>query len=47
MKYETIENMDGIVVILRTDDEGIVSMFTADEANSDYQAYLKHLEENS
>lgn len=46
MKYETRENIDGMIVIYRTDDVGIVSMFTEDEANPDYQAYLAWLEEN-
>jgi hypothetical protein len=44
MNYETITNMDGETVIVKTDKEGIVSMFFADENNSDYQAYLFHLE---
>jgi hypothetical protein len=40
MKYETITNIEDKTVIIRTDEEGVVSMFFADPANSDYQAYL-------
>lgn len=40
MNYEIIKNMDGQNVVVKTDDDGIVSMFTENESNSDYQAYL-------
>ena len=33
-------------VLLRTNVDGSVSSIPIDEANSDYQAYLKHLTEN-
>ena len=47
MNYEVIENMDGDEVIVRTHEDGTVSMFMADEANPDYQAYLLWLEEQA
>ncbi len=33
-------------VVSRTDENGVVSAIPMDEGNSDYQAYLKYLEEN-
>jgi hypothetical protein len=45
MKYEIITNLEDKTVIIRTDEEGVVSMFFTDPANSDYQAYLAQLEE--
>jgi hypothetical protein len=38
--YEVIENSDGVQVIKRIDDEGVIAFIPKDEANSDYQAYL-------
>lgn len=40
MTYELIENMDGQIVVCRTDADGVTSMFFADEDNPDYQQYL-------
>lgn len=40
MEYELVENMDGDIFIRKTDVNGIVSMFFANEGNSDYQQYL-------
>ena len=34
----------GIVIIIRDNGDGTTSSFQADPANSDYQAYLKSLE---
>jgi hypothetical protein len=47
MKYETITNIEDKTVIIRTDEKGVVSMFFADPANSDYQAYLAQLEQEN
>jgi hypothetical protein len=41
--YEKIEN-DLQTVIIRTDDDGKVWSFPNDPANSDYQRYLRWLE---
>jgi hypothetical protein len=38
--YEEIQNEDGIKVIKRIDEDGIVAFIPTDPANSDYQAYL-------
>lgn len=38
--YEVIENSDGVQVIKRIDDEGVIAFIPLDPANSDYQAYL-------
>jgi len=45
INYELIENEVGRY-IKRTLD-GVISFIPIDEANSDYQAYLKYLEENN
>ena len=42
-KYEILENEDGIKTIKRYNDDESVSFIPADESNSDYQAYLRHL----
>jgi hypothetical protein len=47
MKYETITNIEDKTVIIRTDEEGVVSMFFADPGNSDYQAYLAWVAEGN
>ena len=44
MKYEELE--EGFM-IKRTDENGVVAYVPKDPANSDYQAYLKSLEENN
>jgi hypothetical protein len=44
INYELIENEVGRY-IQRTLD-GVISFIPIDEANSDYQAYLKYLEDN-
>lgn len=43
--YEVITMPLGIVIIKRTDADGIESWIPTDPANSDYQAYLASLEE--
>ena len=43
MKYTYLENTE-LNVIIRTDENGIVSSVPIEPANSDYQAYLKSLE---
>jgi hypothetical protein len=45
MKYEIIETPFGNIIKAISLD-GIVSYIPKDPANSDYQAYLKYLEEN-
>jgi hypothetical protein len=47
MKYELITNEYGFDFVYRTNDDGTVSCIPTDEANSDYQAYLKSLDEAS
>jgi hypothetical protein len=42
--YEKIENALGTTVIIRTDEDGKVWSFLAEPANSDYQRYLRWLE---
>ena len=44
--YEKVTSDLGIVTIKRTDTDGKVWWIPLDQANSDYQAYLKHLTEN-
>jgi len=44
MKYEVIEN-ENATVIKRTDDTGIIWLIPTDPANSDYQRYLRWLED--
>jgi hypothetical protein len=44
--YEKIESEYGICIKM-TDEEGVVSFIPPDSANSDYQAYLKSLDEAS
>ena len=39
-KYEIITNLSGDEVIVRYNEDGSVSSFMKDPANSDYQAYL-------
>ena len=45
MKYETIKNEIYGDLICRTNDDGSLSFIPKDEGNSDYQAYLKSLNE--
>lgn len=42
MKYETIKEND--LIIKRTDQDGTVWWIPTDPSNSDYQAYLRWLE---
>jgi hypothetical protein len=42
--YEPIENSYGETVIKRTDENGEIAWIPCDEANSDYQRYLRWLE---
>lgn len=44
MKYIEIENLDGRNTISRQNDDGTVTSIPMDEANSDYQRYLRWLE---
>lgn len=37
----------GETIIQRKDEVGVISFIPTDPANSDYQAYLKSLEENN
>ena len=47
LRYEIIKDYRDQETINAYDDEtGIMLSFTKDPANSDYQAYLKSLEEN-
>jgi hypothetical protein len=41
--YETITLPMGQTVIARTNDDGSITSFFADPANSDYQAYLAYV----
>lgn len=43
LTYEKIET-ENYVVIKATDENGVISWIPLDEANSDYQEYLKSLE---
>jgi hypothetical protein len=45
-KYEEIKVLDNDIV-MRYNDDGSISSFMKDPANSDYQAYLKSLDEAS
>ena len=45
MTYEIIESFDGIKTVQRTNDDGSLTFIPIDPANSDYQAYLKSLED--
>jgi hypothetical protein len=42
MKYTKTETTHGTIIIC-TNDDGSVTTFTTDPANSDYQAYLRWL----
>lgn len=44
--YELIEQPDG-KIIKRNNENGTITWIPMDEANSDYQAYLKSLEEGT
>lgn len=46
MTYTYVELEEGFMV-KRTDENGEVAYVPKDPANSDYQAYLKYLEENN
>jgi hypothetical protein len=46
IKYE-IQNAIGLTSIMKTDEKGNVFYIPSDSANSDYQAYLKSLDEAS
>ena len=45
--YEKITTEFGNEIIKRTDKNKIISFIPSDLANSDYQEYLKYLEENN
>lgn len=40
--YEIKETIEGIKYLEATSEDGVISFIPIDEANSDYQAYLKH-----
>jgi hypothetical protein len=44
-KYTITENLTGDKIIIAENEDGSVSSFGTDPANSDYQAYLKSLDE--
>ena len=44
MKYEIIEGFDDQKIISRQDENGIVVFIPTDPSNSDYQRYLRWLE---
>jgi len=44
--YELLETINGTELIKRINEDGSISFIPKDEGNSDYQAYLKSLEEN-
>jgi hypothetical protein len=46
-KYTETTSSAGATIIMRVDNEGNISSIPADPANSDYQAYLKSLDEAS
>ena len=45
--YEEITNPVSAPMIKRTDEDGTIYWIPTDLGNSDYQAYLKSLEENN
>ena len=45
--YEIKKDLLDNDVLVRSNDDASESWIPMDEANSDYQAYLKHLEENN
>jgi hypothetical protein len=47
MTYEIIESFDGIKTVQRTNYDGSLTFIPIDPANSDYQTYLKWLEEQN
>lgn len=38
--YKLVNGMDSTQIIVRTNEDGSISIIPIDEANSDYQAYL-------
>ena len=44
-KYTIIENITGDEIIIAENEDGSVSSFGTDPANSDYQRYLRWLED--
>ena len=47
MIYEIVANENGFEILTRTNEDGSISYIPLDPANSDYQAYLKSLEESN
>lgn len=46
MKYKLFTNVSNEEYVIRTNNEGVVSFIPCDTANSDYQTYLKWLEDS-
>jgi hypothetical protein len=47
MKYTKLTTNSGNEIIVRTNDDETITYIPTDPANSDYQAYLKSLDEAS
>lgn len=47
MKYELKTSEDGRKYVLRYNEDGTISDIPANEANADYQEYIKSLDEAS
>jgi hypothetical protein len=45
--FEILENSTGSQIIKRSNPDGSITWIPADSANSDYQAYLESLNDNS
>lgn len=45
IKYTTYKGLTGQDFIMRENEDGTITSFSIDPANSDYQAYLKSLDE--
>ena len=46
INYEVLETINGTELIKRMNEDGSISFIPKDEGNSDYQAYIKSLEDN-
>jgi hypothetical protein len=45
--YQEVTDTSGTKSIKRTDEDGIETFFNLELDNSDYQEYLKHIEESN